>query len=213
MTQDASTAGNLKFSTGPEKQSFLRQIKTECFGCTKCEIGTTKYIEKDIEYRPQVFARGNVNAPIVLIGQNPGRTEVVASRPFVGDAGKFLDDMIATLGIESKYLYTTNAVKCFTPKNREPTNDEMVTCREYLKKELETIRPKLVVTLGNPAMKTMTGKVGITRLRGLIIKSSEFKCDIFPLLHPASTMHNRTKYLPMMEEDLEKLKTIIKDYV
>lgn len=195
--------------TGLEKQKALTILKKECLACRSCEIG-----EEVVDgFRPQVFSRGNVNAPIALVGQNPGRTEIEMCMPFVGDAGKFLDKMLATLELEARHIYVTNSVKCFTPKNRAPTNSELTTCRQFLKKELETLKPKLIITLGNPALETVLGYTGITVHRGQIKRSEEFDCDVMPLLHPASTLHNRTKYLPMMEEDLETLKNIIHQYL
>lgn len=194
----------------PDKRKRLTKLKQICFSCQVCEIG-----QATIDgYRPQVFARGNVNAPIMLVGQNPGKTEIQKSKPFVGDAGDFLDNtMIKTLGLRPKDIYVTNAVKCYTPNNRVPSDTEIATCHRFLKKEIEIVKPKLIVTLGNPALKTMTGKVGITTLNGVKIRSAAFDIDVFPLLHPASTLHNKPKYLPMMEEGLQKLKSILHEYV
>lgn len=197
-----------------EKQIFLTGLKKDCFSCRECEIGKTVIPEKDLNLRPQVFSRGNVNARIVLVGQNPGKTEILESKPFVGDAGKFLDKMIQILGLEKKDFYVTNTVKCFTPGNRTPSDQEIQSCRKFLIQELLTIQPDLIITLGNPAMKTILGYTGITKPEnhGQLKRSTEFNCDVFPLLHPASTLHNRNLYLPMMEKDLDKLKSIVNNY-
>lgn len=206
MTQDAASVGG----NSPEtKKTILNKLKNGCFDCRDCTIGQNK-IES---FRPQVFARGSVNAKIVLVGQNPGRTEVEQSKPFIGSSGKFLDKMMETVGLDKKNLYVTNSVKCYTPENRAPTEVEIGNCKKFLVAELNLLRPKLIVTLGNSAMKSILGYTGITNNRGQLKRSNEFSCDVFPLLHPASTLHNKNKYAPMMEEDLEKLKSIIQTYL
>lgn len=199
--------------TPQEKQIYLTSLKKDCFACRDCGIGCAVIPDGELNLRPQVFSRGNVNAPIVLVGQNPGRTEIIQSKPFVGDAGKFLDKMISILELDKKHLYVTNAVKCYTPKNRAPDTKEIATCRKFLCDELTTIGPRLIVTLGNIALQTVTGSSGISQHRGNVVKSIEFNCDVFPLLHPASTLHNKTKYGPMMDEDLNKLKKIVNNYL
>lgn len=208
--QDASHVGETENTL---KVATLKNLRTNCFNCRDCEIGRTLIREDDRDLKPQVFARGNANAPIMLIGQNPGRTEIIQNKPFVGAAGKFLDKMIADVGLESKHLYVSNAVKCYTPGNRAPTDDELTNCRKFIKQEIDTIKPKLIVTLGNYALKTILGITGITKHRGKIKISEEFSCEVLPLLHPSSIAHNRTLYAPLMEEDLKTMKEIVQMYV
>ena len=127
-----------------------------CTSCRLCEQRTHT-----------VFGEGDPDAKIMFIGEGPGENEDRHGRPFVGRAGRTLDKMIAGMGLQREQVFIANIVKCRPPGNREPATDEVATCMPYLHKQIEIIRPKVIVTLGRPAAQYMLGiKVSISRLRG-----------------------------------------------
>jgi DNA polymerase len=171
---------------------------------------------------PLVFGGGNPDSQIVLIGEAPGKNEVLQGRPFVGQAGKNLDEFIDILEIEKSDLYITNVVKMRPYKineqtgresNRTPTKKEIGVFTSFLMRELEIVRPKLVVTLGNIALKCISQdeKASIGSLHGNPIEVEFGKQNfwLFPLYHPASIIYKadlKDTYI----EDLHKLKDYIK---
>lgn len=174
------------------------------------------------EATPLVFGGGDLDSQIVLIGEAPGKNEVLQGRPFVGQAGKNLDEFINILEIEKSDLYITNVVKIRTYKvdeqtgresNRTPTKKEIGIFTSYLIRELEIVKPKLVVTLGNIALKCMTQdeKAAIGNLHGnpIEVKFDRENFQLFPLYHPASIIYKadlKDTYI----SDLHKLKGYIK---
>lgn len=170
-----------------------------------------------------VFGDGNPDSPIVLIGEAPGKQEVQQGKPFVGQAGKNLDEFITILDINREDLYITNVVKLRPYKlnedtgreaNRTPTKKEIKIFSSYLMRELEIIKPKLVVTLGNIALKCITqdDSASIGALHGSPIDmkfgGTEFK--LFPLYHPASIIY-RADLKDTYLQDLLKLKHYLRE--
>ena len=164
-----------------------------------------------------VYGYGNCSSDIVLVGEAPGAQEVIQGRPFVGKAGKNLDDFLLYTGIERENVYITNVVK-YRPyrisysnnmMNRAPTRDEIDAFRPFLVKEIEIIDPKVIVTLGNTPLTALSrGNVTIGRVHGMVMDSIVEGKKLFPLYHPASIIYNqnlRDVYL----KDLEKLKTYL----
>lgn len=172
---------------------------------------------------PLVFGEGAANSSIVLIGEAPGKQEILAGKPFVGQTGKNLDQFISILDIDRTDLYITNVVKLRPYKineetgresNRTPTKKEISIFTSFLMRELEIIKPMLVVTLGNIALKCITQdeKSTIGTLHGSTMDinfgKAEFK--LFPLYHPASIIYKaelKDTYL----QDLHKLKKYLRD--
>ncbi len=157
---------------------------------------------KDKEFVP---GEGNENAHLVLVGEAPGKDEVKLSRPFVGMAGKNLDEFLSIIGVERQDIYITNAIKYRLSKvnsetgrvsNRPATTDEIKSSREYLLKEMELIKPSIIVTLGNVPLRSVIGSQndGIGAVHGkimpLIINGNEYR--LYPLYHPASIIYNRS---------------------
>lgn len=162
--------------------------ENEVRGCTKCVL---------CESRTQtVFGEGDVNAPIMFIGEGPGQNEDETGRPFVGRAGQLLDKMIVAMGFSRESVYIANVVKCRPPGNRTPQIEEVSACRSYLLRQVAWIRPQAIVTLGGPATKLILDtKEGITRIRG---QWSEFRevdppIPVMPTFHPAYLLRNYTK--------------------
>jgi DNA polymerase len=121
---------------------------------------------------------------MMFVGEGPGADEDAQGEPFVGRAGKKLDQMIASIGLRREDVYIANIVKCRPPRNREPERDEVATCAPFLYAQIEAIRPRVIVTLGAPAARTLLNtKIGITRLRG---NWHAFRgIPVMPTFHPA----------------------------
>ena len=114
-----------------------------------------------------VFGEGNVDAEVFFIGEGPGNHEDLQGRPFVGRSGQLLDKMIAGMGLSRQQVYISNIVKCRPPENREPSPDEVATCSPYLVRQLDCVRPKVIVTLGKPAAwYILQTKLPMAKLRG-----------------------------------------------
>ena len=118
-------------------------LKTECAGCHRCELGNTR--------KNLVFGVGNESADILFIGEGPGEQEDLQGEPFVGPAGKLLDDMMEIIGLDRKRVYIANIVKCRPPRNRDPLPEEQQACIGWLFRQIELIDPKIIVFLGRIA--------------------------------------------------------------
>ena len=171
-------------STAEKKSRLIAMDSNEVRGCTKCRL-----CEKRTN---TVFGEGNVDAGIVFIGEGPGENEDLQGRPFVGRAGEMLNKWIAAMGLRREDVYIANIVKCRPPNNREPAPDEVATCTPYLQRQLEIIRPKVIVTLGLPSLKHMTGdaKLAMGRSRGIWREWRGIK--LMPTFHPAYILRNYT---------------------
>ena len=174
-------------------------------------------INKELRERhgetPLVFGCGLKNASVLLCGEAPGKDEVLQGKPFVGKAGANLSEFLSILNIERKDVYITNAVKYRpfkisekgTVSNRTPSLKELFSERESLLKEISVVCPKIVVTLGNSPLRSVTGdkKITIGDVHGKMIKCGEF--FLFPLYHPASIIYNRS-LKDVYLDDLKELK-------
>lgn len=145
-----------------------------------------------------VFGDGDVNAQIVFIGEAPGKNEDIEGKPFIGAAGKFLDEMLQGIGLERKDVYITNIVKYRPPNNRDPLPEEKKAFLPYLQAQLEVIQPKIVVTLGRHSMNCFLPDLQISKIHGepkrirISMKSSDdvLTIVIMPLYHPAAALYN-----------------------
>lgn len=171
---------------------------------------------------PLVFGDGNVDSNIVLIGEAPGKTEVEQGKPFVGQAGRNLEEFINVLGIAREDLYITNVVK-FRPyrinpdtgreSNRTPTREEIRISTDFIEHELSIIKPKLVVSLGNIALRCVLkddkATIGVLHGAPVSVKFAEAEFVLFPLYHPASIIYNRA-LKDVYLQDLLKLRDYMK---
>jgi uracil-DNA glycosylase len=168
-----------------------------CQRCKLAKLGRTQV----------VFGTGNPAASIMFVGEAPGFNEDKQGEPFVGAAGKLLNELLASAGLSRQDIYIANVIKCRPPNNRDPEPDEVDTCKPFLMQQIELIKPKLVCTLGNWATQTILNrKVGITKVRGQIIKLEHF--TVFPSLHPAAALHQGNMREPLVE-DFKKLKAYL----
>ena len=162
-------------STG-DPAGGLASIRAELGECTRCRLchGRTHL----------VFGVGNPRAKLMFVGEGPGADEDRRGEPFVGRAGQKLNEMIRAIGLAREDVYIANVVKCRPPDNRTPEADEVATCSPFLFRQIEAIRPRVIVALGAPAAKTLLGtKAGITQLRG---KWGSFRgIPVMPTFHPA----------------------------
>ncbi len=151
---------------------------------------------------------GLANAEIMFIGEAPGFHEDRQGLPFVGPAGKFLDELLASAGVERGQVYITNVVKSRPPGNRDPLPEEIEACRPWLDRQIEIIKPKVVVTLGRYSMARWFPKASISRIHG---QPKRIGGVIYvPMLHPAAALH-QAQYRPMLIEDFKKLPAMLEE--
>jgi len=178
-----------------ELEAFARQVG----GCTKCRLS---------EGRTQVvFGVGDPEADLMFVGEAPGFHEDKQGIPFVGQAGKLLDKLLAGIGLTRADVYVVNTLKCRPPGNRDPLPEEKHACEPWLFKQIELIRPKVIATLGNHATKQLTGKdTGITRVHGQPqqVSYGSMSVTIFPIFHPAAALYTPAM-LKVLEEDFARI--------
>jgi uracil-DNA glycosylase family 4 len=172
-------------------------------GCTKCRLS---------QGRTQVvFGSGHPDADLMFVGEAPGFHEDQQGIPFVGQAGKLLEKLLAGIGLAREDVYIANVLKCRPPGNRDPQQDEIEACESHLWKQIELIRPKLVATLGNFATKLLTAQpTGITRVHG-----QEREVDLggnrvllYPLYHPAAALYT-PKMLEVLAADFARIPVLL----
>jgi len=181
----------------------LEVLQQEASGCTRCRLS---------EGRTQVvFGVGNPDAELMFVGEAPGFHEDKQGYPFVGQAGKLLDKLLAGIGLTRADVYIANVLKCRPPGNRDPQPDEIEQCEGYLFRQIEAIEPKLVATLGNFATKLLSGKqLGITRVHGQEqeVTLGGRHVTLYPLYHPAAALYT-PRMLQVLEEDFRRIPALI----
>jgi uracil-DNA glycosylase len=154
-----------------------------------------------------VFGVGDPNADLMFVGEAPGFHEDKQGYPFVGQAGKLLDQLLGGIGLSREQVYIANVIKCRPPGNRDPQPDEIEACESHLFRQLELIRPKVVATLGNFATKLLSGKPhGITRVHGRPQETTLRGRPVllYPLYHPAAALYTPAM-LRTLEDDFARL--------
>ena len=145
-----------------------------------------------------VFGDGTPDADIVFIGEGPGKNEDAQGKPFVGAAGKFLNEMLAAIGLSREDIYITNIVKYRPPNNRDPLPTEKSAFLPYLQAQLEAIKPKLVVTLGRHSMDSLLPGLQISQCHG---QPKRYKGQVYlPLFHPAAALYNGAMRQTLMDD-------------
>jgi uracil-DNA glycosylase family 4 len=181
----------------------LAGFATEVAGCTKCRLA---------EGRTQVvFGVGDPNADLMFVGEAPGFHEDQQGKPFVGQAGKLLDKLLAGIGLERDEVYVANVLKCRPPGNRDPQPDEIEACEGHLFRQIALIEPKVVATLGNFATKLLSGKpTGITRVHGSEQEATLGGRSVllYPLYHPAAALYTPAM-LKVLEADFARLPELL----
>jgi DNA polymerase len=182
-----------------ELQNLHEKWTDEC----ECELKKTA--------TQAVPGKGNPDAEIVFIGEAPGRSEDEKGEPFVGAAGKFLDEMLAMINLKREEIYITNIVKYRPPGNRDPLPEEKSSCREWLLGELKIISPSLIVFLGRHAMNNFFPDLQISKAHGkLLIKTFKGMSTkyFFPLYHPAAALYDGSMREILME-DFRKIPRVL----
>jgi DNA polymerase len=189
------------------KKEEMKKIVTLVSNCKKCDLYKTR--------RNSVVGIGSLDSKILFIGEAPGYNEDLQGLPFVGRAGKILDELLKSIGLKKENVYIVNIIKCRPPKNRNPLKNEIVCCTDYLDKQIEIIHPVIIVPLGNFAVRYIFEKFGlktdkISNIHGKIfdVKTVFNSLKIIPLYHPAVVTYN-PKNMDILLEDFKKIKIII----
>ncbi len=165
----------------------LAELEAGIRGCLACPLGCGR-----IRF---VFGEGDPQARLLFIGEGPGRDEDLSGRPFVGKAGELLDKMLGAIQLERGQVYIANIVKCRPPDNRTPTGAEAQRCLPYLKRQIELVRPRVIVTLGATPLRELLGiQTGITRIRGQWQRLDLLGgIPVLPTFHPAYVLRQYTQ--------------------
>lgn len=156
-------------------------IEKKIINCAKCRLSQTR--------TNAVPGMGSRCARIIFVGEGPGRNEDLQGEPFVGAAGKFLDEMLASINLKRKDIYITNVVKCRPPGNRDPRPDEINACLPYLRKQTKLIKPNIICAMGNSACRTLIDpSISISRIHGKFFRKKGF--IFYALYHPAAALYN-----------------------
>jgi len=179
-----------------EKRKRLLDFYLDIKDCQRCELSKTR--------NNFVFGSGTVDAPVLFIGEAPGKNEDLKGLPFVGRAGKVLDELLSFIGFTREDIFIANVLKCRPPNNRDPKIEEIDTCKPYLLKQIEIIDPRIICTLGKYSTQFMLKtKAGISSLRG-----RSYKIDgrvIIPINHPAVVLYSPSK-MGLLKDDFKRIK-------
>ena len=177
------------------REVSLDEIEAVLGDCRLCQLCQTR--------TNIVFGTGNPNARVMFIGEAPGRNEDLQGEPFVGRAGENLNSILSLAGLTRDEVYIANVLKCRPPGNRPPEADEIEACAPFLREQIRSVWPDIIVTLGNPAthfvLKTETG---ITKLRGRFHQTGHFV--VMPTFHPAAALRNPA-WQELLEDDFRML--------
>jgi len=174
-----------KIPIPPGTYSTMTQVAQHCNQCHRCELGDSR--------THAVVGRGNLKAPIMIVGEAPGQNEDETGLPFVGKAGQLLEKILASVKLDTEHdVYIVNILKCRPPNNRVPTTEEIKACIPYLLEQIRLVDPKIILFTGATAVKGLTGdKRGITKIRGTWLEWEGRVC--MPILHPAYLLRNPSK--------------------
>lgn len=178
--------------------SEFTNLYAQVAACQKCALAQGR--------ANAVPGEGPEDARILFIGEAPGFHENRLGRPFVGAAGQFLEELLASIHMRREDVYICNVVKCRPPNNREPLPNEIEACRPYLDRQIELLKPRLIVTLGRYSMVRFLPKASISKVHGVPSKVGEV--TILPLFHPAAALH-QPKYRADIEQDMLKIPQIL----
>jgi uracil-DNA glycosylase family 4 len=178
--------------------SALSQLYQEIALCTRCELSG---------YRTKaVPGEGAENAEIMFIGEAPGWHEDQQGRPFVGPAGQYLEQLLASIGRKRQQVYIANVIKCRPPGNRDPLPGEILACRPWLERQIELIHPKIIVTLGRYSMAMYFPGKSISKIHGTAHKRDNV--IYYAMYHPAAALHQQS-LRRAIEEDMLKIPSLL----
>jgi len=198
-------------SEGTSKEEQMAALVAEIKACTRCPLHASR--------KNPVPGEGSLDATVMLIGEAPGRWEDEKGRPFVGAAGKLLDRLLALAGFRREEVYIANVLKCRPPGNRDPRPEEVEACTPFLDRQIQIIRPKVIVTLGRHSTRYIFSKAGLPfkrmgDVRGRVyeVELLGLKVVLVPTLHPASALYNPS-YRSLLEADFELIGRVAKGLV
>ncbi len=182
-----------------QRMSALTELYSEISGCHQCAIA---------KFRNNVVpGEGAEDAEIMFIGEAPGWHEDQQGRPFVGAAGKFLDELLASAGLSRKTVYIANVIKCRPPDNRDPLPEEIGNCRKWLDRQIEIISPRMIVTLGRYSMSMFFEGKSISKIHGTAVKKNGILC--YAMYHPAAALHQQS-LRDVLKQDMMKIPLLLK---
>ncbi|MCD6107649.1 MAG: uracil-DNA glycosylase [Caldisericaceae bacterium] len=183
------------------KNQLFNEISNNISSCNKCSLYKTRTLP--------VPGEGSINARIFFIGEGPGKQEDLTGRPFVGAAGKFLDELLTGIDLKREDVFIGNIVKCRPPNNRVPLPLEVDACKPYLIAQIALVQPEVICTLGNTPLKTLiSSELSIGKIHGTVIKKDGF--TFMPMYHPAAVLyHGALK--GTLKEDFDKLKDFLRN--
>jgi uracil-DNA glycosylase family 4 len=190
-------------SSATERREELKHVWQEASVCTRCQLHETR--------TTVVFGAGNADAELMFVGEAPGANEDKQGLPFVGQAGKLLDKLLAEIDLDRKAVWIMNVLKCRPPGNRDPQPREIESCEPYLRRQVELIQPTMICTLGNFATKLLRGDpTGITRVHGQpeVRTIGEHTARLYPLLHPAAALYTPST-LETLRADFVRLPALL----
>jgi len=183
-----------------EKREKLKDFFYSIRECAKCELSRTR--------TNFVFGSGNANSKLMFVGEAPGKNEDLQGKPFVGQAGKLLDDLLSSIGFARNEVFIANVLKCRPPQNRDPKLEEIDSCKNYLFEQIEIIDPIVICTLGKYSTQLLLNtEEGITGLRGRVFKIGNRY--ILPINHPAAALYTPSR-LEILKSDFKRALKIIK---
>jgi len=190
-----------------EKMRQLEKIAEEIRKCSRCSLSKTR--------RNPVPGEGNPDSMLVFIGEAPGYWEDVKGKPFVGAAGRLLNEILEKVGIKREDVFITNVLKCRPPGNRDPKPEEVRVCTPFLDRQLKVIKPRIIMTLGRHSTAYIFSKMnmkfyGITRVHGRVYEAGflGWRCYVIPTFHPAAALYNVNLRDDLLK-DLLKMKSIL----
>ena len=184
-------------ATAPAEE-VLQQIAREVAVCQRCQLHYSR--------KKAVPGEGPADSSIIFIGEGPGFHENEQGRPFVGAAGKYLDELLNKIGMQRQQVFIGNVVKCRPPNNRDPLPEELAACSDYLERQIQAINPSVVVTLGRFSMARFLPNAKISEVHG---QSFQVKGRlVVPMYHPAAALH-QPSLKPQLERDFARLPELI----
>ncbi|MDA3940176.1 MAG: uracil-DNA glycosylase [Spirochaetia bacterium] len=202
LTSDYLATGYLKDHSGLKiSTDSLEKIAEEISVCTKCKL---------CESRTKVVpGTGAIKPSLMIIGEAPGADEDRTGLPFVGRAGQYMDKWMDAIGLErDKHIFLANIIKCRPPENRDPGSDEIAACLPYLERQINIIKPDIILSVGKIASQVLTGRnEGIGRLRGQVYKYEG--TSLIPTYHPSGVLRNPEEYRKPVWEDLKQVKVYL----
>ncbi|MEK7778236.1 MAG: uracil-DNA glycosylase [Chloroflexota bacterium] len=178
--------------------SELQEIARQVQSCSECRLAQGR--------TTAVPGEGPDTADLMFIGEGPGYNEDQQGRPFVGAAGQFLEQLLASIGLTREQVFITNMVKCRPPNNRDPYPGEISACGKYLDRQIQLVRPKVIVTLGRHSLSKFLPGETISKVRGKQRRLGSF--ILYPMYHPAAALHNPS-LRRVIEEDFKAVPALL----